>query len=62
MTFKNKIHNPHDVRIRKWFAILPVTIVVDGYKITKWLEFVKVKQEYCITYFEEGRWDNEAFL
>lgn len=50
---------PDDVRIKTWFAILPVTIDNE----TRWLERVYVEQKYLYDWTTGcRRWCNLTFL
>lgn len=43
MRWKRPTHG--DIKIKKKFALLPITVVA-GYE-TRWLEWVNIKYEYC---------------
>ena len=44
-------------RVKSWFAIFPVTINGE----TRWLEKVKVLQQFCMTIVENS-WKNIEFV
>lgn len=56
-----KIQRAGDVRIIKKFAWFPVSVVYCGIEETRWLEKVKIRQVYCLTWHDHY-WENERFI
>ena len=57
MKWKSRVARPGDERVVTFFAWLPVMIMGDEILETRWLETVKIRQEYI-----HRHWDNVAFV
>ena len=44
MKWTTRIGQAGDERVRRFFALIPVSITMDGRKETRWLEMVSVRQ------------------